>query len=63
MLEYGYVVAGWVLGTASVLGWQAWRPLWWMRGVNAETYRKLCSRCGKTGQVHMTDEGCWRFKG
>jgi hypothetical protein len=36
--------------------------IWWLRGVTAQNYRKLCKRCGNTGQMHWSWRGCWRFK-
>lgn len=39
------------------------RELWWfLRGVGRRDYRALCRRCGRTGQVHWSLKGCWRFK-
>lgn len=38
------------------------RTLWWrIRGVGAHDYRRLCRRCGRTGQAHWHVRGCWRF--
>jgi hypothetical protein len=28
----------------------------------AETYRAICRRCGRTGQAHISGEGCDRFE-
>jgi len=38
--------------------------MWWLvRGVTeAEDFRRLCKRCGRTGQAHFSLRGCWRFK-
>lgn len=42
------------------------RFLWWtvLRGVRANEYRTLCSRCGCTGQAHVWFEAstCLRFQ-
>jgi len=35
----------------------------WVRGVNVENWRKLCRRCGRTGQMHVEPHSCIRFKG
>ena len=44
-----------------------WRLLWsdcwwWIRGVHGADYRRLCRRCGRTGQLHWTWQGCRRFQ-
>jgi len=39
------------------------RNWWWFfRGVDTANYRKICARCGRTGQVHYDIKGCIRFK-
>jgi hypothetical protein len=35
---------------------------WWVRGVGSFDFRRLCSRCGRTGQAHYHWAGCLRFK-
>lgn len=43
-----------------------WHRLWWrIRGVGERDHRRICGRCGWTGQMHfdMTTNGlCWRFR-
>jgi hypothetical protein len=46
----------WVIGGGP-------RRLWWfIRGVDSQDYRTLCSRCGRTGQAHWSPLKCLRFK-
>lgn len=35
---------------------------WAIRGVGALAYRRLCARCGRTGQAHWGFGSCFRFK-
>jgi hypothetical protein len=34
---------------------------WKIRGVNAKNYRRVCRACGRTGQMHWSFKGCYRF--
>ena len=38
---------------------QAW---WWIRGVKARDYRRVCARCDRTGQAHWALTDCRRFR-
>lgn len=36
--------------------------LWFIRGVNALNFRKICTRCNQTGQAHFPYSKCIRMK-
>jgi hypothetical protein len=38
------------------------RLWWWIRGVGYFDFRRICARCGRTGQAHFGLAGCIRFK-
>jgi len=47
----------------KVLAHRWYHNLYWrIRGVSGQDFRKLCLRCGGTGQAHFGWRICWRFK-
>lgn len=38
------------------------RFLFFVSGITSSNFRKVCSKCGKTGQAHFKDFSCFRFK-